>query len=76
MHAQADAAEGLGCSQGGKHSQRVQALYRVYLVQCPYIELFCVKPVEKTCTLRKQRQRYPDIDTQTEQWSFFKAENI
>ena len=76
MHAQADAAEGLGFSQGGKRSQRVLALYRVYLVQCPYLELFCVKQVEKTCALRKQRQRYPDINTQTEQWSFLKAENI
>ena len=35
--AQADAGEGLGRSQGGKHRQGkeegVQALYRVYLVQ-------------------------------------------
>ena len=38
MHAQADTGEGLGRSQGDKRQrkERVQALYRVYLVQFPY----------------------------------------
>ena len=45
MHAQADTGEGLGRSQGDKRQRKesVQALYRVYLVQFPYLELFCVK---------------------------------